>query len=71
MNGHRGIRWSGLLAALFRLLGPVIRTVTAELRDELFEALSRLYQKAVETENPYDDFLLDLLFDMLGFNKPE
>ena len=61
-----------LLMKIANIIFPVLlNQVTPALREELKNYLYQLYEKAQETENPFDDLLIHLIITFLGFNKEE
>lgn len=60
--------WERLTIAV---LGAILRAISAPLREALADAINQLYQKAKQTDNPYDDFFIELLARLLGIElKP-
>jgi len=67
-NPGVGFTWIiGILVQIFSTIMPII---TPTLKKELEEFLTGLYNKAKETPNPWDDFLLKFLLRMLGISIP-
>jgi len=58
--------WKILIQAFSGVLGKVLEVVTPELRKMVESFLKDLYQKAKATQNPWDDFLVELLAAVLG-----
>ena len=58
--------WKILIQAFSGVLGKVLEVVTPELRKMVESFLKDLYQKAKATQNPWDDFLVELLAVVLG-----
>jgi len=61
-----------LLMKIANIIFPVLlNQITPALREELKNYLYQLYEKAQETENPFDDLFIHLIITFLGFNKEE
>ncbi|RLF87748.1 hypothetical protein DRN34_01010 [Thermococci archaeon] len=60
--------WKFLLTAFSGIIGQIIKVVSPELRKMLVEMLRNLYEHAKETPNPWDDFLVELLVQVLGID---
>lgn len=71
MAAIRRVNWLRFLTRMGRILGPILLTLTRSLRDDLEIFLTDFYRRALETENPWDDFLAALLLETLGFDVPE
>lgn len=65
-----GITWTAMLNILVAVLGPILRAVTPVLREQLEEWLIGFYKKAKTTDNPWDDFLAELLLRIFGIPLP-
>lgn len=48
------------------VLRPALKLITAKFREELETWLNRKYAEALETENPWDDWLFEMLATALG-----
>lgn len=66
-----GVTFSWVLKLVLLLLKPILAIITPILRKELEETLIKFYHKAVETENPWDDFLAVFLLEILDIPIPE
>lgn len=66
-----GTTWTWIVSLLVTVLKPVLKIVTPLIRDALEEQLLKLYAKAEATENPWDDFAVGFLLDILGIERPE
>lgn len=62
--------WTTILNAFISLLGPLLSTVTPAIKQELNVLLTDLFKKAQATPNPWDDFLVGLLLDILAIPRP-
>jgi hypothetical protein len=70
-KANPGISWDWVLSLLAVVVKPIIKAVTPIIRDALEEALLKLYAKAEATENPWDDWLVGFLLDVLAIERPE
>lgn len=72
---REGITMSNTFKAIIRIvasiIGPILRLVTARFRDELTEWVRKEYSEALETENPWDDFLFETIAGMFKITLPE
>lgn len=66
-----GTTWTWIVSLLVTVLKPVLKIITPMIRDALEEQLLKLYAKAEATENPWDDFAVGFLLDILGIERPE
>jgi len=60
------MKWETVVEWLGKILGMVLPVLTPSIKDELFSFLKKLHEKAVETDNPIDDFLTQFLLDIFG-----
>ena len=60
--------WKFLLTAFSGIIGQIVKVISPELRKMLVEMVINLYQKAKATPNPWDDFLVELLAQVLGID---
>jgi len=65
------IQWGFAISLIISLLKPIMGVISPKLRTELEEFLKDYYKKAMETENPWDDFLANLLLHIFGVEKPK
>ena len=68
---NNGVRFSWVINLVVTILSPILELVTRELRDELEDSLYRYFGKAKLTDNPWDDFLAELLLRVMGFPVPK
>ena len=66
-----GITLTWILRILLLFLKPVMAVITPILRRELEDAILKFYHKAIESVNPWDDFLAVLLLEILDIPIPE
>lgn len=62
--------WGGILKYVFQIFAGIIGQVTPSIIAELNTFLTGLYKKALATPNPYDDFAVGMLLDILGIPRP-
>ena len=61
---------TGILSIIISILRPIIAVLTPTIRDMLHDTLIDFYNKAKATENPWDDFLAEILLRLLGIDIP-
>lgn len=54
-----------ILEIIKKLLSALLPVMSEEIRKLLIAMLQDLYAKAKETENPWDDFVVKLICDLL------
>jgi len=62
--------WGGILKYVFQIFAGLIGQMTPAILSELKAFLTNLYNKALATPNPYDDFAVGILLDILGIPRP-
>jgi len=62
--------WGNILKWMFQIFAGLLGQVTPAIIAELNAFLSGLYKKAMATPNPYDDFVVGMLLDILGIPRP-
>ncbi len=62
---------TGILNVVILILKPIIAVVTPKLRELLEDALLNFYNNARATENPWDDFLAEVMLRILGITIPD
>ena len=60
-----------ILKLLLGLLPTIMGFLTPEIREELENFIRRLYVKAKETPNAFDDFAVKFIAELLKINLPE
>lgn len=70
-KANPGINWTWIVNLLVTVLKPIVGIVTPIIREELEKALLKLYAKAEASDNPWDDFLVEILLKILGIPVPE
>lgn len=63
-----GVNWKVILKAVSLLLVPIMRLVSKQFKDELEKFIEKKYKEALETENPWDDFLFETLAFWFGID---
>lgn len=66
VGGTSSVSWSWLIPLIVSVLKPVIKVLTPMIREAMEKWLKEWYPKAVATPNPWDDFLVGILCDILG-----
>ena len=51
------------------ILAEILEKVSPEVRKLIKETVLKWKETAAETDNWYDDLLVDFLYDVLGFNE--
>ena len=51
---------------LLRILMQIIYIASPEIRKEMCKALQAAKEKAKQTQNPWDDILIDVIITLLG-----
>lgn len=62
--------WVTILGIISQALAPLITVITPVIKDELNKFMTELYKKALVTPNPWDDFFIGLLMDILAIPRP-
>jgi hypothetical protein len=70
-NPNPGIAFTWIINLLIKALGALLPILTPIIKRELEEFLTALYKKAVETPNPWDDFVVRFLLRILSIPVPE
>lgn len=65
-----GTSWEWLARLLATLLAPLLVVLSAFIRKELEKFLVDLYKRALETENPWDDWFVGFLLDIMKIERP-
>lgn len=65
----KGLTMNLIFATTSKLISTILPIVSEHIREGLKELLKNLYEKANETQNPYDDFLLEFIIMLLGLEK--
>lgn len=65
-----GVGFTWIITMLMQIFSTIMPIITPSLKKALEEFLLELYEKAKETTNPWDDFLLKFLLRILGIPIP-
>ena len=65
-----GIGWTWIIDIMIKALGGLLPLITPTLAKELQDFLVAQYKKALETPNPWDDFLYRLILRILSIPVP-
>jgi len=69
--GGNGTSWPILTQLLIAILRPLLALLTGFIHEWLDKNLKILYQRALETPNPYDDQIAKFLCDILSIDVEE
>lgn len=58
-----------ILGIIAVTIGRILDNISPQLRGTLFAIFEQLRDKAEETENPWDDVLVSLLYALFGFDN--
>lgn len=64
----RGITWKRILDLLAMFLKPILNLASPMIKEMLDKFLTAWYKKALETENPADDYLVEFIAGILGLD---
>jgi hypothetical protein len=62
--------WKWVIDLLLRMLGPITSILSPAIKAALTELLLKLYADAVKTPNPWDDWFVGFLLDILSIPRP-
>lgn len=65
-----GIGFTWIIQILIKILASLFPQITTELRYQLERFLLDFYDKAMETDNPWDDFLARFLLRIFSIPIP-
>lgn len=65
-----GVSWWWLINLIVDILRPLVDIVSPTIRKRLEDFLIDFYNDAIETENPYDDFLARFLLRIFAIPIP-
>jgi len=65
-----GVGFTWIINLLINVLGSILPVLTPMIRESLSAFLTDLYKKAVETPNPWDDFVVKFLLRILSIPVP-
>jgi hypothetical protein len=64
------MNWKWVIDLLLKMLGPIVAILSPAIKAALTEMLLKLYADAVRTANPWDDWFVGFLLDMLSIPRP-
>jgi len=64
------LTWKIVLAIGAKVFGYLIKQMTPVIKEALEKAMLDLYQKALITENPFDDHVMAMILEVLDLKKP-
>ena len=67
----KGNTWKWLLSLLAVVLKPILSAITPLIKELFEDSLNKLLEKARATENPVDDYFVELLFNIVDLEIPE
>jgi len=70
-NMAKGNTWKWLLSLLAVVLKPILSAITPLIKELFEDSLNKLLEKARATENPVDDYFVELLFNIVDLEIPE
>ena len=62
--------WGNIFKWVAQIFTGIIMQVTPAVSAELNLLLTNLYKKALATPNPWDDFAIGMLLDILAIPRP-
>ena len=65
-----GVGFTWIINLLINALGSILPVLTPIIKDSLSAFLTDLYKKALETPNPWDDFVVKFLLRILSIPVP-
>jgi hypothetical protein len=65
-----GVGFTWVINLLINALGSILPVLTPMIKDSLSAFLTDLYKKALETPNPWDDFIVKFLLRILSIPVP-
>ena len=65
-----GVGFTWIINLLINVLGSILPVLTPMIKESLSAFLTDLYKKAVETPNPWDDFVVKFLLRILSIPVP-
>lgn len=69
-KANPGVGFTWIINLLINALGSILPVLTPMIKDSLSAFLTDLYKKAVETPNPWDDFIVKFLLRILSIPVP-
>jgi hypothetical protein len=69
-KANPGVGFTWIINLLINALGSILPVLTPMIKDSLSAFLTDLYKKALETPNPWDDFIVKFLLRILSIPVP-
>jgi hypothetical protein len=69
-KANPGVGFTWIINLLINALGSILPVLTPMIKESLSAFLTDLYKKAVETPNPWDDFVVKFLLRILSIPVP-
>jgi len=66
----KGNTWKWILNLLGIILKPILSAITPLIKELFEESLNKLLEKARATDNPVDDYFVELLFNIVDLDIP-
>lgn len=65
------VQFGGVIKLIAKILSPALALASAIFRDKIKEFIIDGYAQAKQTENPWDDFLFELLASLFAVSLPD
>ena len=69
-KANPGVGFTWIINLLINALGSILPVLTPMIKESLSAFLTDLYKKALETPNPWDDFVVKFLLRILSIPVP-
>ena len=69
-KANPGVGFTWIINLLINVLGSILPVLTPMIKESLSTFLTDLYKKALETPNPWDDFVVKFLLRILSIPVP-
>ena len=63
------MNWKSVLSVLAKFLGLIMPMITPEIKELLFDFIKKLHEKALKTDNVFDDMLTQFLMDLFQITE--
>jgi len=70
IKANPGVGFTWIINLLIQVFSTILPVITPSLKKELEDFLLGLYNKAKETPNPWDDFLIKFLLRIMNITVP-
>ena len=64
------VTWKKILVLFAGLLKPILTLISPAIKKLVHEMVLSLWSRALETENGWDDFFVEMLADILAIDLP-